>query len=118
MYLKASSTPKFDPMVQSIQLKLNAINIQVHGNWPYLKPDGLFGEKTALAVKAFQIYRNITPASGDIGNTTLNYINDSYNHVPQLKAGNVITTSKTTNPDLNSLLNKLNGFVKERIVCY
>ena len=63
MYLKASANPKFDPAVQTIQMKLNAINIQVHGNWPYLQADGLFGEKTKQAVKAFQVYRNITPIS-------------------------------------------------------
>ena len=77
MYLKASSTPKFDPIVQTIQMKLNAINIKVHGNWPYLQVDGLFGEKTAKAIKAFQAYRNITPISGEIGNTTLYYINEA-----------------------------------------
>ncbi len=115
MYLKASLTPKFDPMVQSIQLKLNAINIHVHGNWLHLQPDGKFGEKTASAVKAFQVYRNITPASGDVGNTTLNYINESYNHIPQLRACNGFTTSKASNADLNCLLNKLNGFVKDQV---
>lgn len=86
MNFKASANPKFDLTVQSIQMKLNAINIQVHGNWPYLQTDGLFGEKTKQAVKAFQVYRNITPVSGEVGDTTLHYINESYNHVPQISS--------------------------------
>ena len=86
MYLKASPYPKFDPIVQTIQMKLNAINCQVHGNWPYLQTDGLFGEKTKQAVKSYQLYRNITPVSGEIGDTTLRYIYDSYNQIPQLRS--------------------------------
>ena len=115
MYLKASSTPKFDPIVQTIQMKLNAINIKVHGNWPYLQVDGLFGEKTAKAIKAFQAYRNITPISGEIGNTTMYYINEAYNHVPQLSANNGSTSSIVNNLSFRDLLNKLNNFVKDEV---
>lgn len=85
MLLTASLTPKYNSIVQDIQNKLNAIRCRVHGNWSYLQPDGLFGEKTKQAVKAFQSYRNITPISGDIGDTTLYYINEAYSHVPQIR---------------------------------
>lgn len=113
MYFKASATPKFDPTVQSIQMKLNAIRIKVHGNWSYLQVDGLFGEQTKKAVKAFQTYRNISPISGEVGNTTLHYINEAYNHIPQLSANKGATTSTVSNPDFSSFLNKLNNFVKD-----
>lgn len=115
MYFKASANPKFDPMVQSIQMKLNAINIQVHGTWQFLQTDGLFGEKTKQAVKAFQIYRNITPVSGEVGDTTLNYINEAYNHIPQLSSSKGITSNNGNQQDLNNILGKLNGFVKEQV---
>lgn len=115
MYLKASTNPKFDPAVQTIQMKLNAINSQVHGNWPYLQTDGLFGEKTKQAVKAFQSYRNITPISGEIGDTTLRYIDDSYNHIPQIRASSGSSNSKDSNTDLTAILNKFNAFVKDQI---
>ena len=114
MYLKASTNPKFDPAVQTIQMKLNAINNQVHGNWPYLKTDGLFGEQTKLAVKAFQSYRNITPISGEVGNTTLRYIDDSYNHIPQIKASSGSSNSNDNNADLTAIINKFNAFVKDQ----
>lgn len=115
MYLKASANPKFDPTVQSIQMKLNAILIQVHGNWPYLQADGLFGEKTKQAVKAFQTYRNITPTSGEVGDTTFHYINEAYNHVPQLSSSKGVSSTTGSNKDLNSILGKLNGFVKDQV---
>lgn len=111
MYFKAFANPKFDPVVQTIQMKLNAINVHVHGNWPYLQADGLFGEKTKQAVKAFQTYRNITPTSGEVGDTTFHYINEAYNHVPQLSSSKGVSSTTGSNKDLNSILGKLNGFV-------
>lgn len=104
MYLKASANPKFDPAVQTIQMKLNAINIQVHGNWPYLQADGLFGEKTKQAVKAFQVYRNITPISGEVGDTTIHYINDSYNNCPMFRSASPQSNSEGDAELLNIIL--------------
>lgn len=86
MYLKMSSQPKYSMEVRDLQLKLNAIRINIHGNWPYLKVDGLFGKQTEIAVKGFQSYRNITPVSGEVGNTTMRYINEAYTHVPMLSS--------------------------------
>lgn len=115
MLLKATNHPKFDSRVQTLQYKLNAIKGRITGNWPFLQVDGLFGEKTKQAVKAFQIYRNIAPTSGEVGETTLHYINESYNHVPQLSASKSVTPSKVNTPDLNNILNKINGFVKDQV---
>lgn len=105
MYFKASAHPKYNSTVSSLQSKLNAIKIKVHGNWPHLTVDGLFGEQTKKAVKGFQSYRNLTPVSGEIGDTTIWYINEVYNHVSQLSV-------QTSSQSLCQLLNKLNGFIK------
>lgn len=112
MYFKASTNPKFDPMVQSFQMKLNAINIQVHGNWPYLQADGLFGEKTKQAVKAFQTYRNITPVSGEVGETTLHYINDSYNNCPMFRSA----SSQSYSDEDAELLKIITEYILEYLV--
>lgn len=93
MYLKAESYPKYNSDVYAVQLKLNNIRVNVHGNWPFLKADGLFGPQTKAAVKSFQIYKNITPVSGEVGDTTLKYINEEYGRVPMLKANNPIITN-------------------------
>lgn len=86
MYFKASNSPKYNSTIQTLQIKLNAIKIDTHGNWPQLATDGLFGNKTKEAVKSFQIYRGITPASGEIGDTTIKYINEVFNHILISKA--------------------------------
>lgn len=86
MYLKASDNPEFNPMVQTLQYKLNVIRTQIHGEWSHLATDGLFGKQTKKAVIAFQIYRGIIPISGDIGDTTLKYIDESYNKVPMIQS--------------------------------
>ncbi len=89
MYLKASKYPTFDPAVKSLQIKLNVIRVRVSGNWSHLMEDGLFGEQTKLAVKGFQIYRGITPVSGDVGNTTMDYINNVYNYKPKIQVQHI-----------------------------
>lgn len=98
MYLKATSSPKYDATVYMVQLKLDYIRNKVHGSWPFLKADGLFGPQTKAAVKGFQIYRNITPVSGEIGDTTMKYLDEEYKRMPMLKdcyhpitANNLIT---------------------------
>ena len=62
MQLEASSCPKYNPLVQEIQRKLNSIKYRVHGTWPSLNTDGKFGGMTKQAVIQFQIYKNITIA--------------------------------------------------------
>lgn len=83
-YYKSSINSKSDPFIKDIQIKLNVIRLQYHGNWDYLVPDGKYGPRTANAVKCFQVYRNITPASGELGPTTSMYINQIYNNQPQI----------------------------------
>lgn len=46
MQLEASSCPKYNPLVQEIQRKLNSIKYRVHGTWPSLNTDGKFGGMT------------------------------------------------------------------------
>lgn len=92
MQLEASLCPKYNPLVLEIQRKLNSIRYRVHGTWPSLNTDGKFGEMTKQAVIQFQIYKNITPVSGIVGDTTFKYINEEYNHCPMLH-----TASQTTN---------------------
>ena len=83
-YYKPSINSKSDPFIKDIQVKLNAIRLQYHGNWDYLVPDGIYGPKTGNVVKSFQILKNITPASGELGPTTTNYIIQAYNNVPKI----------------------------------
>lgn len=92
MQLEASSCPKYNPLVQEIQRKLNSIKYRVHGTWPSLNTDGKFGGMTKQAVIQFQIYKNITPVSGIVGDTTFKYINEEYGYCPILHAA-----SQTTN---------------------
>lgn len=83
-YYKPSLNSKSDPFIKDIQVKLNAIRLQYHGNWDYLVPDGIYGPKTGNVVKSFQILKNITPVSGELGPTTTNYIIQAYNNVPKI----------------------------------
>jgi len=93
MYIKAETYPKYNHDVYDVQVKLNIIRNNTHGNWTSLKADGLFGPKTQAAVKAFQIYKNITPVTGVVGDTTLKYINEEYRRVPMIKASNPSITT-------------------------
>lgn len=86
MLLKASTHPQYNQQVLEIQRKLNSIKYHVHETWPSLTTDGLFGNLTKQAVIGFQIYKNITPVSGEVGDTTLRYINEEYNKVFQLRS--------------------------------
>lgn len=58
-----------DPEVIVLQNKLNLARAKVHGNWPALSPDGIFGTSTENAVKAFQVYSNIG-RDGIVGSKT------------------------------------------------
>lgn len=86
MYLRFSHHPKYSAEVKRLQQKLNAIKYNIHGNWPVLVVDGLYGNETRKAVMGFQVYRNITPATGlEVGSTTMRYLDEAYGHVPMIK---------------------------------
>lgn len=112
MLLKASLNPKHDPKVQEIQNKLNAIKYRVHGNWPSLVPDGKFGKQTEQAVIQFQIYKNITPVSGQVGDTTFKYINEEYNYCPMLRASTEKFEAKT---DFTQIIANIKDFMKDEM---
>ena len=103
MQLEASSCPKYNPLVQEIQRKLNSIKYRVHGTWPSLNTDGKFGGMTKQAVIQFQIYKNITPVSGIVGDTTFKYINEEYNYCPILHAVSQTTTKIHSNNDFGKM---------------
>lgn len=112
MLLTASSNPEYDPIVQDMQNKLNAIKYRVHANWPSLIPDGKFGEQTKHVVIQFQIYRNITPAVGKVGDTTFGYINEEYNHCPMLRANTEKIEPKT---DFTRIISNISDFMKNEM---
>lgn len=70
----SSTDMKCDLQVRSIQLKLNSIRNKYHYAWEELKPDGIYGPRTQKVVTEFQRLRGITPVSGVLGPTTINYI--------------------------------------------
>lgn len=69
---------------------LNAIRINFHHNWEPVAEDGIYGPKSARAIRGFQQYRGIssqsTPNGPVLGDTTIRYLKESYNDVPQLRA--------------------------------
>lgn len=90
MYLTPDQKNKPDSTVREVQSMLNAIRTNYHHSWDYLIVDGIYGKNTARVVKNFQVYRGVTsqmtPSGPILGDTTIKYIRDSYNTVPQLKA--------------------------------
>lgn len=111
MLLAASPNPKYNPLVLEVQRKLNAIKNRTHANWPLLVSDGKFGEQTKRAVIQFQIYKNITPVSGKVGDTTFRYINEEYNYCPMLRANTdkaVVTANNS-----NNIISKISDFAKD-----
>ena len=78
LYYQATSNPPVDEFVRGIQNKLNAIRRSCNGNWGELAEDGRYGRQTANAVKAFQVYKGLTPVSGMLGPTTMEAIDEAY----------------------------------------
>lgn len=62
-------SPQKNPDVIALQNKLNLARAKIHGNWPALNTDGIFGDATENAVKAFQVYSNIS-RDGIVGSKT------------------------------------------------
>ena len=64
--------------IRAIQSKLNTIRETWNGSWSYLTTDGIYGRNTRDAVKAFQIFANITPVTGNLDSATQIAINDKF----------------------------------------
>lgn len=112
MYYTANKTNKQDETVREMQNKLNAIRTQFHHNWDYLTPDGYYGPKTAAAVRKFQEYRGIRPASGILGDTTARYIREEYNSIPQWRAA----PSARLKPEAASRARRSDSVDKPRVI--
>lgn len=105
-------SPQKDLAVKDLQNKLNRARAKVHGNWPYLNPDGVFGNDTENAVKAFQCYSNIS-RDGIVGPKTWEKLEKvcNYRHLiePALCDFSIDTNSRlfmlsiTNDPDTNEL---------------
>lgn len=111
-YYKSSPNPVYDPYIKSVQEKLNAIRVRYHGNWDCLIVDGKYGEKSGDAVKAFQVYKKITPAKGELGPTTSRYIDELYNTVPKLTSATTNSTSTHIQQDDELMNNIQTYFIK------
>lgn len=79
-----SNTNLNQDTVLRIQQQLNCIRTNFHGAWPQLVCDGIYGPKTKQAIKAFKIYKSISPATEDIDSKTMHLIQESYNYVPKI----------------------------------
>jgi hypothetical protein len=56
--------------IRNFQYKLNAIRDIFHCPWSHLTTDGVFGRNTRDAVKAFQIFANVSPVTGNLDSNT------------------------------------------------
>ena len=65
--------------IKTFQSKLNAIRRAWNGQWPHLTADGVYGRSTRDAVKAFQIFANVIPVTGNLDSATQTAINNKYN---------------------------------------
>ena len=64
--------------IRNFQYKLNAIRDVFHCPWSYLTTDGVFGRNTRDAVKAFQIFANVSPVTGNLDSNTQRAIDAKY----------------------------------------
>lgn len=64
--------------IRDFQAKLNAIRSAWNGQWPRLTADGIYGRNTRDAVKAFQIFANVIPVTGNLDSATQTAINNKY----------------------------------------
>jgi len=88
MYLEPNSNNKRHSEVAEVQRMLNSIRVNFHHSWDYLSEDGIYGKQTANVVRQFQIYKGIssqmTKDGPVLGDTTILYIKEMYQHVPQI----------------------------------
>lgn len=73
-----------------------------HLKWEYISVDGIFGIRTDNAVRCFQEYRKITPISGVVGRTTLEYLRNFNSLI--VKGGELTKNTKT---DISKLIEQL-----------
>lgn len=96
MEYHANAANRPSPTVREVQMMLNAIRTARHHLWDPLTVDGIYGEKSAAAVKKFQIYRGITPAAGVLGDTTIGYIRQEYQCLPTIQSGGMVMYAAPT----------------------
>lgn len=128
MYLIPDPKNKPDSTVREVQMMLNTIRTNYHHNWDYISVDGVYGRDTARAVKKFQEYKGISSnmsANGAIlGDTTITYIRQEYDRVPQLSSGvlsstpssrgsSVMSKSKTVFDAISLMMNEGAPIYKE-----
>lgn len=104
--VNCNKTP--DPVVKEYQHKLNYIRMKYSQPWEYLVEDGYYGPRTAAVVKQFQINRNITPASGILGPTTRQYIDQVEKEFYRIQTrGDVLTQGPVNKKKVGSKVNKV-----------
>lgn len=107
MYLEPNQNNRRSSEVAEIQRMLNIIRINFHHNWEYLTEDGIYGKRTANVVRQFQIYKGIssqmTSEGPILGDTTIRYIKDSYQYVPQISSRSPYTQTYHAPQKANSL---------------
>jgi hypothetical protein len=64
--------------IRNFQYKLNEIRDAFHCPWSHLTTDGVFGRNTRDAVKAFQIFANVSPVTGNLDSNTQRAIDVKY----------------------------------------
>lgn len=81
----ASPNARYDNNVLIVQCQLNSIRSALLHNLPVIKEDGLYGEETARAVKAFQQACNIS-ADGKFGSQTSSCMIQKLREMPSIGA--------------------------------
>lgn len=81
----ASPNARYDNNVLIVQRQLNSIRSALLHNLPVIKEDGLYGEETARAVKAFQQACNIS-ADGKFGSQTSSCMIQKLREMPSIGA--------------------------------
>lgn len=73
--------------------------------WEYIAIDGVFGIRTDNAVRCFQDYKDITPVSGIVGNTTMKELRNFDSLI--IKGGEL--KNKVTQTEIITIIQKLKG---------
>lgn len=107
MYLEPSRNNKKSSEVAEIQRMLNIIRGKFHCNWEYLTEDGIYWKQTANVVRQFQIYKGISSQMTNdgpvLGDTTIRYIREAYQYVPQIGPSSYSTQAHHVPKKVNPL---------------